>query len=307
MGPEAPEPGRTPVVGDTAPAQGGVLWTPRFPLRDGTSYRASWLDVDGRELGAVVLAVPAGEVGAATRVLDIFPSGETIPENLLRVYIQFSGAVASGHAAHRVELLRADGTPIEDAFVLPEQELWSPAHDRLTLLFDPGRVKREVGPNVEMGAPLLAGDVVTLRVQPDWPHDAGRPLVEEFSRTWTVTAADRTQPKPIDWEITSPTAPDDTLRIEFQSALDRGLLASMFRVRTAGGESIEGTVSTEVGERSWSFAPAQPWRPGSYEVIVDADLEDPAGNSIERLFDEPLREIAGRPALPDVVLPFEVR
>ena len=39
------------------------------------------------------------------------------------------------------------------------QELWDPGMQRLTLLLDPGRIKRGVGPNLEAGLALERGEV----------------------------------------------------------------------------------------------------------------------------------------------------
>jgi hypothetical protein len=51
--------------------------------------------------------------------------------------------MSRGEAYRRVHLLDATGRPINLAFLEIEQELWDPEGRRLTLLFDPGRVKRD--------------------------------------------------------------------------------------------------------------------------------------------------------------------
>ena len=49
------------------------------------------------------------------------------------------------------------GVKFTGAFLALDQELWDPVRRRITLLFDPGRVKRGVRTNLESGAPLVAG------------------------------------------------------------------------------------------------------------------------------------------------------
>ena len=41
---------------------------------------------------------------------------------------------------------------------------------------------------------------------------------------------------------------------------------------------------------SGGFIPAEPWRPGEYQLLVDTVLEDLAGNHIGRPFDVDLNE-----------------
>jgi hypothetical protein len=61
-------------------------------------------------------------------------------------------------------------------------------------------------------------------------------------------------------------------------------------------------------ERSWSFAPEAPWRPGSHELEIDTRLEDLAGNSVAHVFDRDLTRPEDDPgAAGTVTLGFELR
>jgi hypothetical protein len=58
-------------------------------------------------------------------------------------------------------------------------------------------------------------------------------------------------------------------------------------------------------ETQWSFEPEKPWALGDHQLLIDATLEDLAGNSIGRLFEVYLP--SGRPADVDQFrLPFTI-
>ena len=81
------------------------------------------------------------------RVLKVYPSANRLPENTLRLYVHFSGVVARGGVYSRFKLVRDDGKAVLRPFVELDEELWSEDGLRLTLLFDPGRVKRGQTPS----------------------------------------------------------------------------------------------------------------------------------------------------------------
>jgi hypothetical protein len=63
---------------------------------------------------------------------------------------------------------------------------------------------------------------------------------------------------------------------------------------TAQGQAISGQTTLSNNERQWSFVPAKPWSPGAYHIVVQAILEDLAGNNVGKPFEvdvvaEPVR------------------
>ncbi|MEO0931908.1 MAG: hypothetical protein AAFY14_14880, partial [Pseudomonadota bacterium] len=80
--------------------------------------------------------------GPATTVVDeIYPSGDVVPENLLRMYLYFSGPMAEADILPHIRLRHEDATAVDGVFLSNRFDLWSPDRTRLTLLLDPGRVK----------------------------------------------------------------------------------------------------------------------------------------------------------------------
>ncbi len=297
---------RSPVLGQLTLEAGLVRWQPRYQLGHGQTYTAVWSPADGDQV-VRAFTTPAKDLAATTVVSAVYPVTEVVPENLLRLYVQFSAPMSRGRAREFLELVDDAGNPISGAFVVPEHELWSPASDRLTVFFDPGRLKQDVGPNLELGSPLRAGQTITLRVSAEWPDGEGAPLAARLDKTWRVGPADRARPNPEGWLLTAPVTPDAPVDLRLEEPLDHALLERLITVESSDGERIEGSSLVFDGDRRWSFAPATPWPPGGYVVRVAPSLEDLAGNSLSRLFDEPLdADRIGVPEMQPVTLPFEI-
>src|SRR5580658_3030889 len=91
-----------------------------------------------------------------------------------------------GRALKEISLLDSDGRPVSDALYRPPVELWDRAMRHLTVLLDPGRLKRWVGPNVELGPPLKEGQQFTLEIGSGMIDQYGRPLRERFQKHFFV-------------------------------------------------------------------------------------------------------------------------
>ena len=204
-----------------------------------------------------------------------------------------------------------DQTPVAAPFVVLDPELWDPDRRRFTLLFDPGRIKRDVGPNRELGVALQAGRRYRLVVNRRWVDAAGQPLQDDFVKAFSVVEADRAQPNPDHWRLDAPPAQTaDPVVLTFPEPLDHALLQRLLVVYDADGVRVEGTVATGRHETEWSFIPAAPWQAGAYSVHVETILEDLAGNTLRSLFDVDLDDAPPsevREAETVRVLPFVVK
>ena len=70
----------------------------------------------------------------------------------------------------------------KDPFLPLDAEFWNDDHTRYTVFFDPGRQKRGIPPNQQMGRSLEIGKRYTLVVSRDWPDGKGLPLKEQFRK-----------------------------------------------------------------------------------------------------------------------------
>ncbi|HXE58345.1 MAG TPA: hypothetical protein VNK43_10115, partial [Gemmatimonadales bacterium] len=187
-------PGLPPVMGQHRISDGAVEFVPRFRPPIGVRYsvrfdRGRIGPLAGRQTEAGPMVVTrdltfgeSAPPAPATVVTAIHPSSDVVPANQLRWYLEFSAPMSLGEAYRRVRLLDERGREVSGAFLVVDQELWDPARRRLTLLFDPGRVKRGIRPNLESGAPIRQGGTYTLRVDAAWRDGRGAPLRSGFAR-----------------------------------------------------------------------------------------------------------------------------
>jgi hypothetical protein len=238
-------------------------------------------------IAAIALSIVPRLLAArdGTRVVAIHAGGGNVPANLLRVYVELSGRMEPGTSYEHIRLVDERRQIVAGAFLDLREELWSGDHRRLTLLFDPGRVKRGIRSNVELGPPLVASREYSIVVDSSWRDAAGRPLVSSFEQRLRVGAFDSISPNPSRWVISSPRIDSrDELRIEFGEPLDHALAGRMITVVRSDGSREAGRVSLSADDRVWHFAPTNPWGDGM-ALRVDPALEDLAGNNLSRAFD----------------------
>ena len=283
------------VLGRHEILENGLRFIPRFPFDAGIRFRAIF---DPRPLGhaefsemlTLEYSLPKALSGAPTQVKHVFPSSYALPENLLRFYVCFSNPMQRGRSEEQITLLGPDGRPAPDTLYRAPLELWDRSMRHLTILLDPGRLKRGVGPNRELGPPLKAGRKYTLAIGPGMIDFSGRPLREGFCKSFHVTEAVREPIAVEQWKILPPISSGyQPLVLLFARPLDWALLWRAITITSEGGQSIDGRIGIDQGERQWSFTPTSPWTAGVYYVSIASSLEDVCGNSVLAAFDRPLR------------------
>jgi hypothetical protein len=272
-----------------------IHFVPTFPFERDVRYRASF-DLSGLEAyhtnEAVTLdfAIPSeDEATEPTTVTQIYPSCEILPENLLRFYVHFSNSMQRGRALEQIAFLDSDCQPLTDALYRPPVELWDRAMRRLTVLLDPGRLKRWVGPNIALGPPLQAGRNYILEIGSGMIDRNGRPLREPYRRHFLAGEPVREPIAVKDWQLYRPaTGGREPLALTFIRPLDRALLPDSIRIESEDGSVIEGGVDVDQCETRWKLTPDSPWSAGAYRVRVDSRLEDVCGNTPAGAFERPL-------------------
>jgi hypothetical protein len=276
---------------------GVVTFVPRYRLQPGLAYRVA---LDG---GApIVVRLNARAARQATVVERMYPSAASIPENQLKFYLQFSAPMSRGEAFQRVHLIDLrTNVEVRLPFLEIDEELWDREQRRLTILFDPGRVKRGLVPSNEEGPPLVAGGRYRLLVDAGWKDAENRPLAAEFMRDFVVEPAWRAGIDVRQWKIRAPKAGTrEALAVEFPHPLDAALLLRRLKV-----EGAEGEIRLGDEERSWRFVPDAPWQARMYVIRVMETLEDLAGNKIGRAFDVDVFEKIDRSVVTgSVKIPF---
>jgi hypothetical protein len=242
-------------------------------------------------------------------VTAVYPSAAVLPVNLLKVYLHFSAPMSRGLVYDQVRVRDANGKVLELAFLELEEELWNADQTRLTLLFDPGRIKRGLLPREEAGTVFEVGKSYTLEVDASWQDGNRRPLAEAFRKTFQVGPADAVAPDPVRWQILTP--PAGTLRplvVRFDESMDRALVQRLMWVETAAGAVVEGRVEVSEEERCWQWIPTRPWPSGSGVVRVKKLIEDLAGNQIGKVFDvDVFNNDPPGMSRQEVTLPFQIK
>lgn len=284
-----------PTAGTWSAWTGGARFAPAFPAVPGATYvllarspaGGVWV-VRGRAV------VPETTPAPTTRVVALDPDVAVVPENLLRFSIGFSAAMEEGGAGAHVHLRSADGRAVPGALLPMPPELWDSPRRRLTVLLDPGRLKRGLRPHAEAGPPLRRGTAVTLVVDEQVRDAAGAPLLAGAARGYDVGAPVRSRVDPLRWDVRWPTTGGDALTVGFGRPLDRALVDRCLRVVDAAGRPVPGRAAPAPGAAGWTFSPAGAPAP-DWALLVHPDLEDLAGNSVRRVFDRDLREAGDEP------------
>jgi len=109
-----------------------------------------------------------------------------------------------GRALDQISLIDSRGQPVADALYRAPVELWDRTMQHLTVLLDPGRLKRWVGPNVVLGPPLKVGQKYSLEIGSGMLDLHGRPLRERFRKHFLVGNAVRERISVEHWKILPP-------------------------------------------------------------------------------------------------------
>lgn len=303
----------TSVAGRYVVTNDALQFEPRFPFDPGRSYSVR---VDPAKLPAprpdnvveqLVALPPRAHV--PTAVTAVYPSAGVWPENILRFYIYFSAPMSATSSADFVRLVDDRGKNMEEAFLALDVDLWNEDYTRCTVFFDPGRVKRGVGPNLELGRAIREGHRYAVVVDAAWKDANGQPLTSPFRHEITAGPPIERGLSLSDWRVAPPPAGTrDPLVVSFPWALDRALLSRAVGVTFPDGRGVDGDVAVGPAETTWRFTPRAIWAAGDYRLAILTLLEDPSGNRVGRAFEIKAFERGDRsPQQERVALPFAIK
>jgi hypothetical protein len=301
-----------PIAGTYSVADSTIEFRPLFPFDAGRTYVAV-LDPAPlslrRDPAQETFTLPAVDLSPSTRVTRILPGADVLPENQLRLYVEFSAPMSRDGGLEFVHLLDDAGKEVPGAFLPLDADFWNGDRTRYTLFLDPGRVKQGILPNQQMGRALRAGRRYSLRVDSAWRDGRGMPLVSAFTKSFRAGAADFKTIALADWTLAPPRAGTaEPLVVRFPEPLDHGLLRRAVGVADAAGASLHGDIEIAAGEREWRFTPRSPWAGGRHDLVVLEILEDLAGNRVNRAFEVDLFTRADSTSVASrFTIPFTVR
>lgn len=281
------------ILGKTQNDSDGLAFYPIVPLQYETPYTAV---LNGK---SIHFTIPRKYDKAALAIVAIHPKTNQVPTNLLKLYIQFSTAVNPINIYKHISLEDSNGNPISRAILPLNSPLLSDDGKTLTLWLEPGRQKRDLGPNTRLGKVLETHQEYHLVINSNLKGQDGSTMQEPFIHSFTTIEADRQQPQVANWNITTPSKGEKhAVTIAFNEVLDYGSLYNSFGVYDSHGMLLSGAF--EYTDTYVKFTPSAIWKQGEYTITFNKRIEDTAGNNLERPFDRDVLQELKKPVLQGV-------
>lgn len=218
--------------------------------------------------------------------IRISPQAKVLPANALRFYIHFPRPGETHFDRGQLWLLDEQEQGVRDPFLVLSQELWSIDGRRLTVLMEPGRIKRGLGTDSSHDPALVIGRTYSLVVAA---------LGQTARHTFRVSDAVLEAIDESDWRIVSPTVESlDPAVVCFDRVMDAGLCEDEIRVLNPSGEITKTRASLAPDGMAMQLFPIHPWSAGEHRIIVSERLEDVCGNRLGEALDHDL-SAGGRP------------
>ncbi|MVM33522.1 hypothetical protein GO755_26025 [Spirosoma sp. HMF4905] len=274
--------GKETAIAGTISLTGDVaIFEPLIPFTRGLRYDV-WL----RNQRLSEMTIPTLSSGDNPKLLAIYPSQDSLPDNLLKIYLHFSRPMREGQSLNYVSLIKNKADTLPGVFLDLQPELWNADRTILTLWLDPGRIKRDLLPNKRLGAPLQAGSQYQLVVSSAWPDQQGATLAKPTTKSFLAVQRDSLSPAPAQWALAPPASGSvQPLEVAFGEALDYSLLAETLHVFNETGKPVSGSWQIGDNEKLSLFKPDAAWQKGQYRLRIEGRLEDLAGNNLNRPFD----------------------
>lgn len=277
-----------PILGDWQVSGASYTFIPLLPLTKGESYEI-WCGSD--VLHSFTIALEDSNK-KPTQLLAIYPTLDSVPENLLKMYFVFSNPMQeTGNALNYIEVRDNQTNEKLSVFLELESELWNKDHTVLTLWLDPGRIKTDLSPNLERGLPIQNGHRYKIKISENWKDANNRILEKPYNKTLIVNDRDNKKPDISKWGISPPKK--HTLKplvVDFNEAIDYFLGTECFSVINTEKNIINGRFELIDKEHKLLFYPDSQWVKGKYSISVETRLEDLAGNNLNYVFDTDLKK-----------------
>jgi hypothetical protein len=212
--------------------------------------------------------------------IRISPQAKVLPANTLRFYMHFPRPGEAHFDRGHLWLLNEEERVVRDPFLVLSQELWSADGRRLTVLMEPGRIKRGLGADPSHEPALAVGRTYSLVVTA-----LGQTARHAFRVSDPVLkAVDETR-----WRLVSPAAGSlDPAIVHFDRVMDAALCEDEIGVLAPSGEVVQTRASLTPDGTAARLIPSHPWRPGEYRLVASERLEDVCGNRLGEALDHDL-------------------
>ncbi len=290
------------ILGDLFIEPNYVRFKPAIPFKGDLTYEVRYRGELIRQF-----TIPERTETSIPRLINIYPTGDTVPENLLKIHLEFSEKMSELHSSNYVHLLNSEGDTLDHIFLKLDPELWNYDQKILTLWLEPGRIKKSLLPNVLDGIPISEGNIYTIAIGDQWKSAKGIPLAMPVSKKFYVSTRDEVMPSIEQWELEIPQSSLDPLIISFGEVLDYTSVIGSFSITGPGGNPVTGDYQVKNGETGIIFVPEHEWVAGEYIIHIDGSIEDLAANNLNRLFDRDLEVDSSEIVEEDRFLKFEIK
>jgi hypothetical protein len=211
--------------------------------------------------------------------IRISSQANVLPANTLRFYLHFPRPAEAHFDRDHLWLLNGQEQVVRDPFLVLPQELWSVDGRRLTVLMEPGRIKRGLGADPSHEPALAVGRTYSLVVTA---------LGQTARHTFRVSdpvleAVDETR-----WRLVSPAAGSlEPAVVHFDRVMD-ALCEDEIGILTTAGDVVQTRVSLAPDGTAARLIPSRPWRAGEHRLVVSERLEDVCGNRLGEALDHDL-------------------
>jgi hypothetical protein len=229
---------------------------------------------------------PFGSYFMTEVLFRISPQAKMLPANTLRFYIHFPRPGEAHFDRDQLWLLNEEEQVVRDPFLVLSQELWSVDGSRLTVLMEPGRIKRGLGADPSHDAALVVGRKYSLVVTA---------LGQTARHTFRVSDPVREAIDETGWRAVSPAVGScDPAVVHFDRVMDATLCEDEIAVLTISGEVVHTRVSLAPDGTAAQLFPSQPWSAEEHRLVASERLEDVCGNRLGEALDHDL-SASGRP------------
>ena len=290
---------RIPINGVCYKNGKNLIFNPEFPLLENVQYGAEAHNYKTTfKLNKIALKQP--------EVTAVYPTANTLPENLLRMYISFSQPMKTTGNIEKIKLINENGEEIKGAIFNNVYELWDHSQTQLTIIFDPARVKTGLVAHNNLGRALVPNKKFKIVIE-DLEDIYGQKLETSFVKTFLVTDADFESPNTSSWKINAPKFNGENyLEINFSNIIDKMSLLSRIEVFNQKNEQVKGAITIINNEKTWLFMPEQKWEKGAYTIRINSRLSDPSGNNLNGLFDHKIGSLKDKQEGKIVTIPFKI-
>lgn len=279
------------MLGEIEVQERSVVFKPIIPFTPGLDY-----DVRIKDKSIATIKIPVDSSKTSPSLHAIYPSQDTLPLNLLKIYLEFNQPMREGQSTQYISLLKNGRDTISSVFLDLQPELWNRERTLMTLWLDPGRIKRELQPNQRLGEPLEKNTSYRITISKTWNDILGHTLQSDYHKDFFVRDRDSVPPDQSKWTIKTPDAgTQHPVYIHFHEAMDFVLVYEAIRITDIDGNIVRGKTELLEEEMVLSFKPDSNWALGEYIVESESRLEDLAGNNLNRPFDRDLQRQSKKP------------